>query len=216
MEAVYKVRNPHTGRLITVGGQVYNNLIAQGYRLVQGQLVQEVIPLPTPPQPVRPLPTPPQPVRPLPTPPQPVTVPILPQTVPIGNVPAPPQTVPIGSIPAPPQLISQELAQIIQEEQRTCKLCQQYYINRYTKFTPPELNNLRIIQQLCGRCANLCGQRYARAGLPPGPDCAPYDHASRHSQQQAAALDSQIRTQAIRVGSAAGTNVNRFFPSIPQ
>lgn len=195
MEAVYKVRNPHTGRLITVGGQVYNNLIAQGYRLVQGQLVQEVIPLPTPPQPVRPLPTPPQPVRPL---------------------PIPPQTVPIGSVPAPPQLISQELAQIIQEEQRTCGLCQQYYINRYTKFTPPELNNLRIIQQLCGRCANLCGQRYARAGLPPGPDCAPYDHASRHSQQQAAALDAQIRTKAIRIGSAAGTNVNRFFPSIPQ
>lgn len=180
MATFTKVRNPTTGRAIQVGGDVYNKLIAQGYRMVGGELVApQAVALPPP---------------------------ILPPKVstPIPN---------LGSLDTAVQ-------QILREEdtrrQRACDICQQYYINRYMPFTPPELNNLRAITGYCAECGRLCDRQYYRRGIVNPPQCTPYKTAAVQAQNQVQRIEHEQVMQAIRTDLAAGKDVSKYFPTVPK
>lgn len=197
-----KVRNPTTGRAIQVGGAVYNQLLAQGYRRVGGELVGPTVvavPPPTIPSPT-------------------VTRPPL-LRVPIPPTVNPPLQVipgPIPNVNALDAAVQQRLREEEAQRQRSCGLCQEYYLNRYMPFTLPEVNNLRAIANHCAECGRLCEAQYYRQGVVNAPQCAPYKAAGVQATTQLRRLEQQAVNEAIRRDLAAGKDVGKYFPNVPK
>lgn len=182
-----KVRNPTTGRSIQVGGDVYNKLIAQGYHLVRGQLVATTVVPPPPPTPV---------VQP-------------------GPRVYPPIPGPIPNVETLDVVVQQQLREEEAQRQRACGICQEYYLNRYVPFTVPELNNLRAIARHCSDCGRLCDQQYYRRGIVNPPQCTQYKTAGIQATNQVQRLEHQAINEAMRRDLAAGKDVTKYFPTVP-
>ena len=226
MEAA-KVRNPVTGRMITVGGTTYNQLITQGY-----QLAPPVIPttIPMPKVPV--IPTT------IPMPNVPATVPVIPTTITMPKVPTKvpvihttsPTIITMPNVPVSPVMylgpvptvgtFQEEINRIAREEEdrrvRVCGICREYYIDRWNPFTIPELSNLSKIVQACSECAELCDAKHYRAGITNAKSCQSYKTATAAGQKQITNLDTAIRMKGIQAAQAAGTDIGKFFPAVPK
>jgi hypothetical protein len=204
MEAVAKVKNPTTGRMITVGGDAYNKLIASGYKLVAGVLQPPNQQVQMPPVVVPTQTT--------------VMVPI-PQTRPPVIVP-PTQVIVLtkvveGAIPTLGTL-EIELDRIMKEETaaqvRLCNTCKEYYMDRWMPFTVKELKNLNKIVQACTECSKLCEINQAREKVPNPQKCQPYKAAGIAGHKQEIRLESQIAAEQIRLGLMTGKDVGQYFP----
>lgn len=226
MESTMKVRNPVTGRLIAVGGDTYNGLIARGYVLVNGTLQAPMIavvnpivtPVVTPVNIPRPTVIIPKPVVTIPRPV--VTIPPRPLAVPIPPRPMSPVKVIIpGTIPSMTNLEDQRRL-ILQEEEakrvRLCKSCTELYINRYVPFTAAETNNLGLIVRACSECNNLCDAKYTREGFPNASECHKYKTAAIMGNAQLQKLQAQAFDARVRREAAMGQDVGYLFPSVPK
>ena len=227
-----KVRNPITNRMINVGGDTYNALIASGYRLIGDTLYPPTQPLY--PVPVTVFPTVPtnNPVFPTVVSPilptmqsvnKPVNNPIYP-TVPITQpkIPSPkipsPKIVP-GNIPTI-TAFEEEMMMLEREEDakrtKLCGICKGYYIDRTRPFTTQEINNLGKIIQACDQCTKLCDAKYLRSGITNARECQQYRTAAAMGQKQHDRLEADLRVKAMNAAIMAGKDIDQYFPQVPR
>lgn len=230
-----KIKNPITGCMISIGGDTYNRLLAQGYKLINGILhpPSTISVTPYSPQ-INPYIPPQVNIMPHVNPYSPqVNIPqvnpyspqvnILPQVnryshqvniLPQVNPYVVPGAVPsLGNMPIQVnELLKQEDATRI----KLCNICKEYYINRSMPFTIPEINNLNKIVQACSECKRFCENNYSRRGINNPPECHQYKVAEISSKQQQTKLQSQITADQIRKGIHQGQDISYLFPKIPQ
>ena len=240
--SVQKVKNPKTGRMITVGKDVYNKLIAEGYVLRGSTLVKDApgigsitagmsqmtvtppVITPPPSQPIisPPVVTPPpsQPIIPQPIISQPITSPP-PVTIGKTEVPAPATVTVHGPVPVTTGLRTEFIESIRQDRKEMCGICQSEYVTRISNLRPFMKSDYDLLKKrvspACDRCVNLVEQEIRLAGRDPNAfeTYRRYNQASIQAKQRLGQLESQIRTEGIQMASAGTTDPGIFFPSVP-
>lgn len=225
-----KVRNPKTGRMILVGKGVYNKLIAEGYVLRGNALIKgasitsehqtltgigdvttQMSQVSITPQPVITH--------------QPV---ITPQpNVSIGKTEVPTQQVIPGSselsseVPVTTGLRKEFIESVRADRKEMCGICQKEYIDRISNLRPflkTDYNLLKNrVSPACERCVVTIEHEIKLSGRDPNifETYRRFKQVDVQAKQRLGQIETQIRTDAIRMASAGAMDPGIFFPSVP-
>lgn len=219
-----KVRNPKTGRMILVGKGVYNKLIAEGY-VLRGNALIKGASITSEHQTLTGIGDVTTQMSQVSITPQPF---ITPQpNVSIGKTEVPTQQVIPGSselsseVPVTTGLRKEFIESVRADRKEMCGICQKEYVDRIGNLKPflkTDYNLLKDrVSPACERCVNTIDKEIRLSGRDPNifETYRRFKQVDVQAKQRLGQIETQIRTDAIRMASAGTMDPGIFFPSVP-